>query len=62
MSKLVRLTESKTVQVKLDATNILNHPVPNNPSLDINSPNPFGFLQSKDGSRREFRGQLRLNF
>ena len=50
------------MQVRLDATNILNHPVPNAPSVDINSANPFGFIQSKDNPRREFRGQLRLNF
>jgi hypothetical protein len=39
-----------------------DHPVPNNPSLDINSTNPFGFIQDKGNQRREFKGMLRLDF
>ena len=41
MSKSLRVSESKTFQIRLDATNILNHPDVGNPSLDINSAN-FG--------------------
>jgi hypothetical protein len=62
LSKRIRLTESKSLQFRVDATNILNHPVANNPSLDINSTNPFGFIQDKGNQRREFKGMLRLDF
>jgi hypothetical protein len=62
MSKSVRIRESKTLQIRLDATNILNHPVPNSPNMDLNSSNPFGFIQSKGDQIRQFKGQIRLNF
>jgi hypothetical protein len=62
MSKSVQLTESKSLQIRFDATNILNHPVPASPSLDINATNDFGYIGSKGNQKREFRGQLRLNF
>src|SRR5688572_9553447 len=61
MSKAIRITESKSVQVRLDATNILNHPVPNSPSFDINSTNPFGFVPDKGTSGASSR-DVRLNF
>jgi hypothetical protein len=61
MSKTVRLTESKSLQIRLDATNILNHPGVNNPVLDINNAN-FGLITAKDDSKREFKGSLRLTF
>ena len=53
---------AKTVQVRLDATNVFNHPVPNSPNVNLNSTNPFGFIQDKGNQIRQFRGQLRLNF
>jgi hypothetical protein len=62
MSKTVRITESKSVQIRLDATNIFNHPVPSSPSFDLNGTTPFGFIQDKGNQRREFKGQLRINF
>jgi hypothetical protein len=62
ISKTFRLTESKSIQVRVDATNILNHPVPSNPTLSINSANPLGFISGKGGAHREFQGQLRLSF
>ena len=62
MSKMFRISESKSVQVRFDAVNVLNHPNPSNPSLDINSVNAFGLIQSKDNSKREFRGMLRFDF
>jgi hypothetical protein len=61
MSKTLRLTESKSLQIRLDSTNILNHPGVNNPSLNINNAD-FGLITSKDDSKREFRGSLRLTF
>jgi hypothetical protein len=62
MSKTFQLAESRSLQVRFDATNILNHPLPGTPTLSINSSNPFGYIASKGNQRREFRGQLRLTF
>jgi hypothetical protein len=62
MSKTVRITESKTIQVRFDATNVLNHPIANNPTLNLNGMNAFGFIQDKGDQRRQFRAQARLNF
>lgn len=60
--KTFRLTESKTLQVRLDATNILNHPMPNNPTLNINAADVLGYISGKTGAHREFQAQLRLGF
>ena len=62
MRKMIRIRESRNLQIRLDATNIFNHPLPNSPNFDINSENPFGFIQDKGNQRREFKGMLRLNF
>jgi Carboxypeptidase regulatory-like domain/TonB-dependent Receptor Plug Domain len=75
MSKTVRITETKIIQLRLDATNVLNHPNVGscsttsttpplcNPNLNINSTtNPFGNIQDKGTQRREFKAMLRFNF
>ena len=62
IAKTVKLTESRSVQIRLDATNILNHPFPGTPTLDINSDGPFGYISEKGPQHREFRGQLRIHF
>ena len=63
MGKTVRITESKSLQIRLDATNIFNHPLPNDPSLIINSTaNPFGSIQDKGTQHRQFKGQIRFSF
>ncbi|PYS53967.1 MAG: hypothetical protein DMG13_10200 [Acidobacteria bacterium] len=72
LAKTVRISESKNVQIRMDATNILNHPnVGNctatmapfcNPVLNINGTNSFGFIQEKGDQRRYFKGSVRLNF
>jgi len=36
--------------MRIDASNILNHPTPGNPNLDINS-GTFGEIQTKTGNR-----------
>ena len=41
LSKTFRITESKSIQLRIDATNVLNHPTPPAPTLDIND-NDFG--------------------
>src|SRR5262249_6028269 len=61
MGKRFKVTESKAFTLRMDATNIFNHPQPANPTLDINSTNPFGNISTKTGVRT-FQGQLRLDF
>jgi hypothetical protein len=60
LQKTVRITESKTVSFRLDATNIFNHPTPGNPNLDINT-GTFGEISSKTGNRT-LAAQIRLAF
>ena len=50
------------MQIRFDATNILNHPWPGTPNTNINSMNPFGLIASKGTQHREFKAQARLNF
>ena len=76
MRKSIKITESKTLQIRIDAQNVLNHPEPQlmtsntTPlptsllNLDINNPS-FGFFtgpQAKSITHRQFQGQLRFNF
>jgi len=61
MSKTFQLTESKTLQVRFDARNVLNHPQPAIGGLTINNNDTLGSITSKSGSRT-FQGQLRLAF
>ena len=60
--KTFRLTESKSIQVRMDATNILNHPTPSAPTLNINSTNAFGLISGKGNAHREFQAQVRFAF
>jgi hypothetical protein len=72
LSKTVRLTESKTLQIRFDAQNVLNHPDLADPQPQtgqtINTPGIiFGQIPTKGGSGsgnapRSFQGQVRLNF
>ncbi|PYS50391.1 MAG: hypothetical protein DMG13_21185 [Acidobacteria bacterium] len=71
LAKTVKITESKNLQFRMDATNVLNHPEPQTAitgasllNLDINNAN-FGLFtgpNAKTTSHREFQAQLRLNF
>jgi hypothetical protein len=60
-SKSFRISESKSLQVRIDTNNVLNHPSPGGPTLDINGNNTFGNITTKTGART-FQGQLRLQF
>jgi len=62
MSKTVRLTESKSLVIRMDATNVFNHPNPSNPTLNINNTNPFGSIQDKGNQIRQFKANLRFMF
>ena len=77
LAKSFKITETKSLQFRADAFNVLNHPQPVgplnavNPSLSINpnltagptfgAPIPFGQLTSKTGGR-VFQAQLRFDF
>jgi len=52
LSKLFHLTESKTLQVRIDAYNALNHPLPAAAALNINGTGTasFGTIATKTGN------------
>jgi hypothetical protein len=66
ISKTFRMTESKTLSLRIDSNNILNHPLPGEPVSNISSPDfgrilDGGFNIGKMGSRT-FQASLRLAF
>jgi Carboxypeptidase regulatory-like domain/TonB-dependent Receptor Plug Domain len=60
LQKRIRFAESRSFTLRIDASNILNHPTPGNPNLNIND-GTFGEIQTKTGNRT-LAGQLRLEF
>jgi len=64
ISKAFKITESKSLQFRLDAFNVLNHAQPGAPSLTINTgTTPFGQITSKNGQGPRFmQAQLRFQF
>jgi hypothetical protein len=58
VSKNFRITESKSAQIRFDASNVLNHPTPSTPSFSAAT---FGVSTGKNGERA-FQGQLRFTF
>jgi hypothetical protein len=58
--KRVRIDETKELELRVDAINILNRPSFGNPNVDINSPD-FGLITSASGAR-QFVLNARLNF
>jgi hypothetical protein len=62
LAKSFKIGESRRLHVRMDATNIFNHPQPANPTLDINSQTiEFGNINNKTGNRA-FQAQMRLEF
>jgi hypothetical protein len=76
MSKNYEFMEGKSLNVRVDAQNIFNHPTPSgnapasndsrtysvsNPIFDLNSTNPFGFIGYK-GGHRVFSAKVRVSF
>jgi hypothetical protein len=60
-SKTMRIDEKKSLQLRIDARNVLNHPILGNPSLNINNATTFGQITTVTGAR-QFQGQLRVTF
>jgi len=65
LSKTFRISESKSVQLRIDATNFLNHPTPTDPMGLTNGGSSFsdnfGQITSKTGSRT-FQAMVRISF
>jgi hypothetical protein len=64
VAKQIRISETKSVQFRVDATNVFNHPEPATPIMDISNAN-FGLItgvNEKSSLRRQFQAQLRFNF
>jgi hypothetical protein len=61
MSKTFRITESKQLQLRIDTTNVLNHPQPGNPNFSSQS-SDFGIITGDKTGSRSFQGTLRLTF
>jgi hypothetical protein len=67
LSKAFRISESKSVQLRIDATNVLNHPNvtgtnPPIPNLDITTSTNFGQFTTKGNNVRTLQAQLRFTF
>ncbi|HLH31207.1 MAG TPA: carboxypeptidase-like regulatory domain-containing protein [Terriglobia bacterium] len=64
VSKMIRIKESKTLQFRLDATDVLNHAEPNAPSLNLTgaTATQFGLIGGKSDLHRQLQAQLRFNF
>jgi hypothetical protein len=60
LSKRVRISETKNLELRMDAINILNHPIWGTPNTNINSTS-FGRITTATGSRA-FTGNVRVNF
>jgi hypothetical protein len=60
LQKKIRFAESKTLAVRVDASNVFNHPTPGAPNLNINA-GTFGEISTKTGFRT-LAGQVRLEF
>jgi len=68
IQKSFRITESKLLSIRVDATNILNHPQLATPNFAVGG-TAFGQIASKGGAiaggppvQRNFQGQVRLTF
>jgi hypothetical protein len=69
IQKTFRLTESKQLSIRVDATNILNHPQLNAPNFTVGGATPFGQISAKGAAtfagppvQRNFQGTVRLTF
>jgi hypothetical protein len=61
MLKRVRVDENRTLEFRADIVNVLNHPVFDNPNVNINSAS-FGLISATANPPRRFTLGARLNF
>jgi hypothetical protein len=61
VGKTFRISESKSIQIRFDATNILNHTSAGEPDFNSQA-DTFGQITTRQGQPRSFQGQLRLAF
>ena len=65
LSKNIRINETKAIQFRMDAINVLNHPnpLPVAPAISINNTSgDFGYLTNNKTGTRAFQAQVRLTF
>jgi hypothetical protein len=65
LGKSFKISETKSLQLRMDATNVMNHPnpLPVSPAISINSTSgDFGYLTNNKTGNRQFQAQLRLTF
>jgi len=75
LSKTVKIAESKSLELRIDAQNVLNHPTPDDPgmascfglgsNLSLNNNNDFGLVGGKcvaETPARRFQARVRFNF
>jgi hypothetical protein len=72
LGKSIHIAESKTLQIRMYWTDVLNHPNVGNcsatvaplctPVFNMNGTTPFGSIQEKGAQRRFFKGSVRLTF
>jgi hypothetical protein len=62
ISKDIRGTERVGATLIFQFTNILNHFQPNNPTMNIDSPQSFGVVTSQLNTPRQLEFGLRLHF
>jgi hypothetical protein len=75
MGKTFEFMEGKSIDLRVDAQNIFNHPTPSNsflvrnarftilynPNFSVNNADPFGYISAK-GGHRTFQAKLRISF
>jgi hypothetical protein len=61
LAKTFRISESKSVQLRFDANNILNHANPGEPVFDVEL-DTFGNVTTRQGAPRSFQAQVRVAF
>ncbi|HLQ78316.1 MAG TPA: hypothetical protein VK210_13235, partial [Terriglobia bacterium] len=60
IQKLFKISEAKSLSVRMDSSDVFNHKNPVNPSLDLNA-GTFGEINNKTGSR-SLAAQVRFQF
>jgi len=62
MTKSIQLTEGKSLNIRMNASNILNHPSPYSPGFQIGGAfSSFGVTGMKSGNRT-FQGNISIRF